>query len=57
MNKQEFLQHVDEYTNLDESVLGDLLKIVSTKYTRMVEYEKKRRDSAHFKAARDLLEN
>ena len=56
MNKQEFLQHVDEYTDQDESVLGDLLNIVTTKFNRMVQHEKNRRDSAHFKAARDGLD-
>lgn len=56
MNKQEFIKIVDNYTNQDESVLGDLLNIVTNKFNRMVEREKTRRDSAHFKAARDLLD-
>jgi len=56
MNKQEFIKHVDEYSDQDESVLGDLLNIVTIKFNRMVEREKNRRDSAHFKAARDLLD-
>ena len=56
MNKQEFLKLVDNYTDRDESTLGDLLNIVTTKFNRMVEREKNRRDSAHLKALHCLLD-
>ena len=56
MSENEFLKLVDNYTDQDESVLGDLLNIVTQKYNRMVEREKNRRDSAHYKAMRDLLD-
>ena len=55
MNKQEFIKFVDDYSDHDESVLGDILNILTNKYNRMVQREKKRRDSAHLKGAMDLL--
>ncbi len=55
MDKNTFIKFVDAYTETDESVLGDLLNTVTTKFNRMVEREKNRRDSAHLKAASDML--
>ena len=55
MNKQEFIKFVDDYTEVNESVLGDILNIVTAKFNRMVQREKDRRDSAHLKAAFDMI--
>lgn len=55
--KEELLQEVNEFIQENPSILGDLFKIVSDNWNRMVEAQRNERESTHLYALGEMLDN
>lgn len=55
--KEEFLQKVQKQIDSDASILGDLFKLVSDNWNKMVEAQRNERESTHLRALGEMLDN
>lgn len=55
--KEELLKKVQDFIHEDPSILGNLFKLVSDNWDRMVEAQRNERESAHLCALEEMLDN